>query len=446
MFSTVLVANRGEIACRVIRACRSLGIRTAAVYSEADKHAPHVGLAETAYLLGPSPAAQSYLNQEAVLGAALAAGADAIHPGYGFLSENAAFATRCAERGLVFIGPPPDAISKMGEKITARQLASDAGVPVVPGTSHAVADDGALPAAAEIGYPLLVKASAGGGGIGMGVARDASELEATVRTARSRAQRAFGNDGIFFERFLHRPRHVEVQVFGDWQGNLVHLFERECSVQRRYQKVVEEAPSPAVDPPLREALTCAALNLTRAVGYANAGTVECMLDEDRAFYFLEMNTRLQVEHAITEAITGCNLVTAQLRVAMGEPLGWQQAGIQMRGHAIECRIYAENPETFLPSPGRITHYLEPDVPDVRVDSGVAEGSEVTVFYDPLLAKVIAWGEDRPTAIDRMLQALQAFEIEGPLTNIPLHLRVLRHPAFKSGEYDTSLLATLGRSL
>jgi len=447
MFDTVLIANRGEIACRVIRACRQLGIKTVAVYSAADSASPHVAMADTAVLIGPPPAGQSYLNQDAVLEAATAAHANAIHPGYGFLSENAGFAERCAERGLVFVGPTPAAISSMGDKLNARRLAVEAGMPVVPGTPDAVVDvDDSRAAAARIGYPLLVKASAGGGGIGMSVVRADSQLEAAVRTARSRAGRAFGNDAVFFERFLDQPRHIEVQVFGDHAGALVHLFERECSVQRRYQKVIEEAPSPAVNPVLRQQLTGAALNVARRVGYTSAGTIECILDAQRDFYFLEMNTRLQVEHPITEAITGCDLVQAQLRVAMGEPLPWQQADVQLRGHAIECRVYAEDPETFLPSPGRISRYVEPSLPDVRIDSGVAQGSEVSVFYDPLLAKVIAWGPTRPQAIARMVDGLSAFEIEGIRTNIPLHLRALRSAEFERGDYNTSLLETLGRSL
>jgi acetyl-CoA carboxylase, biotin carboxylase subunit len=442
-FDKVLIANRGEIACRVIRACRQLGIKTVAVYSEADAAAPHVKLADTAVLIGPPPAIQSYLNQDAVFEAARATHVDAIHPGYGFLSENAGFAERCAERGLVFVGPPPSAISSMGDKINSRRLAVEAGMPVVPGTPDAVAGDADPRAvAAGIGYPLLVKASAGGGGIGMTIARDEAQLEAAVRTSRSRAGRAFGDDAVFFERFVDQPRHVEVQLFGDQAGALVHLFERECSVQRRYQKVIEEAPSPAVSPTLRARLTDAALNVARRVGYTNAGTIECMVDAERNFYFLEMNTRLQVEHPITEAITGRDLVQAQLKVAMGEPLPWQQSEIELRGHAIECRVYAEHPETFMPSPGHISRYVEPGLPDVRVDSGVAEGSDVTVFYDPLLAKVIAWGETRPLAIERMFEALSAFEIEGVRTNIPLHLRVLRHAGFHSGEYDTSVLESV----
>jgi acetyl-CoA carboxylase biotin carboxylase subunit len=441
MFSTVLVANRGEIACRVIRACRALGIRAVAVYSEADRDAPHVRMADAAFLLGPPPALQSYLNQDRVLAAAHEAGADAIHPGYGFLSENAEFAQRCSEDGLVFVGPSASAIATMGDKLAARRLASACGVPIVPGTSAAVADAEAARLAAEIGYPIMVKASAGGGGIGMNVVNDAAGLAAALRTARSRAARAFASADVYLERYIPRARHVEVQVFADCLGTREHLFERECSVQRRYQKVIEEAPSPLLDRGLRERMTASALELARAVDYANAGTVECVVDPlSREFYFLEMNTRLQVEHPVTEAITGCDLVQAQLRVAAGEPMPWKQADLSARGHAIECRIYAEDPVSMLPSPGRVTRYVEPT--GVRVDSGIDVGSEVMVYYDPLLAKVIAWGESRPQAISRMIDALEAFEIDGVRTNIPLHLRVLRDDAFVSGDYDTSLLQRL----
>jgi acetyl/propionyl-CoA carboxylase alpha subunit len=418
-------------------------MRAVAVYSEADHTAPHVALADAAHCLGPAPAQHSYLNAERILEVAALERVDAVHPGYGFLSENAHFARQCAARGFTFVGPGPDVIEAMGRKVDARRFAALAGMPTLPGTDRPLAADvDPVEVAERLGFPILVKANAGGGGIGMGVINNAAGVAAAVRTARARAERSFGDSSIFFERLLSQPRHVEVQVFGDQQGAVVHMFERDCSVQRRYQKVIEEAPSPAVDSALRKALTDASVRVAVAARYVNAGTVECLLDQQGQFYFLEMNTRLQVEHAITEAITGRDLVQTQLRVASGEPLPWRQSELAATGHAVECRVYAEDPDRHLPSPGRITHYREPSAPHVRVDSGVACGSEVSVHYDPLLAKVITWAESRPAAIARMLDALEAYEIVGVTTNIPLHLRVLRSAPFEAGSYDTNLLQGL----
>ncbi|MBI2864872.1 MAG: acetyl-CoA carboxylase biotin carboxylase subunit [Chloroflexi bacterium] len=444
VFSRILVANRSAVACRIIRACHALGIQAAVIFSEADKSAPHVAMADDAYFVGPPPAAQSYLNVDRILQIAHQSGAEAVHPGYGFMAENATFARRCHDEGLAFIGPSPEAIAAMGQKTAARRVMSAAGVQVVPGSNGAVpVDVDPLPIAEAVGFPVLVKASGGGGGIGMKVARSPERLAVAVRDARALAQRSFGDGTIYIERLVERPRHVEVQIFGDAFGNLVHLFERECSVQRRYQKVIEEAPSPAVDATLRNALTTAAVRAGQAVRYVNAGTVECLLGANRDFYFLEMNTRLQVEHGITEAITGLDIVQTQIKVAAGEALPWAQEEIRVKGHAIECRVYAEDPSSFAPSPGRIVGYREPSGAGVRVDSGMTEGGEMTVFYDPLIAKVITWGEDRPQAIARMVSALQGFVIEGVKTNIPLHLRVLQDPSFGDGVYDTGIVGRLG---
>ncbi len=444
MFKRVLIANRGEIARRVIRTCRHMGIETVAVYSEADQEALFVREADQAFLLGPAPATASYLNVEAVLEAARQSGAEAVHPGYGFLSENTAFARRCAEMGLVFIGPEPHAVEAMGQKIPARNLMKAAGVPVAPGTAEPVEDlELALVSAEQIGYPVLVKPSAGGGGIGMTVVEGPEKLKAALKTAQGRAQRAFGSGAVFLEKYLPHSRHIEFQVLFDNYGMGVHLFERECSVQRRYQKVLEETPSPGLgsNDKLREQMGRTALEAASAVAYRNAGTVEFIFGRDGEFYFLEMNTRLQVEHPVTEMTTGRDLVELQLRIAAGEPLDFDQAQVIRQGHAIEFRIYAEDPVTFLPSPGTLAVFRPPALSEnVRVDSGFEEGDTVTPYYDPLLAKLIVRGNDRAEAIQRGREALENFRIEGIKHNIPLHLNILADERFVSGQYDTGLLS------
>ncbi len=440
----VLVANRGEIALRIIRACRERRIDTVAIFSDADAAAEHVLAADTAVRVGPAPPAESYLSIANVIEAARSSGADAVHPGYGFLSENPQFARACEAAGLTFIGPPADVIEKMGSKIGARTLMAAAGVPIVPGlTPGDQTDAGLVAAAAAVGYPVLVKASAGGGGKGMRVVRDAAGAGEAIAAARREALSAFGDGTLYVERLIERPRHVEVQVFGDNHGHVVHLFERECSIQRRHQKVIEESPSPALTPALREAIGEAAVAAARAAGYRNAGTIEFLLHgagEDAAFYFLEMNTRLQVEHPVTEAVTGVDLVHAQLTVAAGGALPWTQDQLTQRGHAIELRVYAEDPRAgFLPQAGTLLLYREPQAPGVRVDAGIREGDAVPVHYDPLLAKLIVQAETRTAAIDRAAAALRAFPVLGIATNIPFLLRVLDHPAFRAGDLHTGFI-------
>ena len=440
----LLVANRGEIALRVIRACREMGIESVAIYSDADATARHVRAADVAVRVGPAPASESYLNIPAVIEAARAAGANAVHPGYGFLSERAAFAEACAAAGLIFVGPPAAAIERMGSKIGARALMEEAGVPVVPGRTPAdQSDRGIAAAAAEIGFPVLVKASAGGGGKGMRAARDQQTLSEAIPAARREAQAAFGDGTLYVERLIERPRHVEIQIFADGHGNAVHLFERECSVQRRHQKIIEESPSPALTPELRDRMGAAAVAAARTAGYRNAGTIEFLLEgtgDAARFYFLEMNTRLQVEHPVTELVTGTDLVRAQLLVAMGRPLPWRQADLAQRGHAIECRVYAEDPANgFLPQAGPLRLYREPSGPGLRVDSGVEEGTEVPVQYDPMLAKLIASAETRELAIDRAVAALRAFPILGVRTNVAFLIKVLEHPAFRAGRVHTGFV-------
>jgi acetyl-CoA carboxylase biotin carboxylase subunit len=455
MFEKILIANRGEIAIRVIRACRHLGIRTVAVYSEADAGARHVAEADEAVLIGPAPAPASYLNVEAILKAAQQTGAEAVHPGYGFLAENADFAQACQDAGLTFIGPPADVIRKMGDKVEARRIMQAAGVPVVPGLVTYLPDDPAQveKMAGEVGYPLLIKAALGGGGIGMLRVDGPDRLAKSLEQARRRAEQAFKNGAVYFERAIDGPRHIEVQLLGDQHGNLIHLFERECSVQRRHQKVIEETPSPFLTPPasspgggdrggVRRAITEAALRAGQAIGYQNAGTVEFIADRDGNFYFLEMNTRIQVEHPITEMVTNVDLVQQQIRLAAGERLTLDQAELVQRGHAIECRIYAEDPVKFLPAPGTIAAYEEPAGEHIRVDSGVRAGDAVSHFYDPLLAKLVVWGTDRAEAIERAQSALAAYRIEGIKTNIPLHQRVLAQFPFLTGDYDVHLLSRL----
>jgi acetyl-CoA carboxylase biotin carboxylase subunit len=442
LFDKILIANRGEIALRVIRACRALGVKTVAVYSEADAEARHVAEANEAVLIGPPPAPASYLNVEAILAAAHQTGAQAIHPGYGFMSENAEFARRCVEAGLVFIGPPPDVIQKMGDKVAARQMMAAAGVPIVPGTpGYLTSDPAELTTLAEsVGYPLLIKAAAGGGGIGMIQVAGPEKLAAGLEQAQRRAQQAFGNPALYLERYITQPKHIEVQLLGDRHDHLIHLFERECSVQRRHQKVIEESPSPALDLETRQRIAQAALLAGQTVGYQNAGTVEFIMDRERNFYFLEMNTRIQVEHPVTEMVTGVDLVQEQLKIAAGEALSIEQSDLRQHGHAIECRIYAEDPVNFFPSPGTITAYREPGGEHVRLDSWVQAGTVVSHFYDPLLAKLVVWGADRAEAITRTRAALSEFQIEGIKTNLPLHQKILAHPAFVAGTYDVTLLA------
>ena len=444
MLRRVLIANRGEIAVRIMRTCREMGIETVAVYSDADATALHTTVADRAVHIGLAPAGESYLNIERLIAAAQQTGADAVHPGYGFLSENEAFASACARAGLIFIGPPPAALALMGSKIAARRVAEQAGVPVVPGGIPDDQSDAALAAvAARAGFPVLLKPAEGGGGIGMKVVRDAKALPDAAAQARREADAAFGDGTLYLERLIERPRHIEIQVLADAHGHVVHLFERECSLQRRHQKVVEESPSVAVTPSLRRQLGAAAVAIAGAAGYQNAGTVEFLVEgsgDTARFYFLEMNARLQVEHPITEAVTGVDLVRAQLGVATGEPLAWTQDALTQHGHAIEVRIYAEDPgQRFLPQAGTLLLYRQPSMPGVRIDAGVVEGSEISVHYDPLLAKLIAYGESRDAARRRAIAALEQFPILGITTNAPYVHEVLRHPRFIDGDLDTHFL-------
>jgi len=441
VLASVLVANRGEIALRVIRTARRMGIAAIAVYSEADADLPFVRAADDSVLLGPAAPARSYLDGAAVLAAARQAGAQAIHPGYGFLAENAGFAASVIEAGLTWVGPPPSAIEQMGDKISARNLVEHAGVPVSVGTRQAVPDVVAALAEAErIGYPVMIKSAAGGGGIGMSAAADPEQLQAGFATARSRAERFFGSPAILLERFLAAARHVEVQILGLADGTVVGLGERDCSVQRRHQKVAEETPSPGVGPQLRSRMLAAAIAAGQAVGYRGAGTVEFLVDEPaQQFVFLEMNTRLQVEHPITELVTGIDLVEQQFRIAAGEQVSFDPATVASRGHAIELRVYAEDPRRFLPSPGTIGDWAEPAGPGIRVDAGYAAGNTVTPFYDPLLAKLCVHGADRAQALERARAAVAAFTITGLKTNLPFHAELLASSEFISGAYDTSIV-------
>ncbi len=438
----VLVANRGEIALRVMRTCQEMGFKTVAVYSDADRNALHVRAAYEAVRLGPAPVGESYLRGDLVIEAAKRTGADAIHPGFGFLSENAEFVRQVEAAGITFIGPSADSIEAMGDKIAARRRMIAADVPVVPGTADPVTDDDNLRSEAErIGYPVMIKASAGGGGKGIRIVRNAGELLAAAARARSEAAAAFGNDAVYLEKFLSEPRHIEVQIFGDTHGNVVHLGERECSIQRRHQKVIEERPSPLVDDAMRAAMGAAAVKAAQAIGYVNAGTLEFMVDANRDFYMLEMNTRLQVEHPITEMTTGIDLVRWQLLVAQGRPLPLSQDQIRFEGHSIEARLYAEDADHgFLPATGTVGRLELPGGPGVRCDTGLFEGMEVTPYYDPMLAKIIVHAPTRDEAIDRMRRALSEVTITGVTTNLPLLRRTLVHPAFRSGRYDTGTIA------
>jgi acetyl-CoA carboxylase, biotin carboxylase subunit len=442
MLNKVLVANRGEIALRVIRACQELEISTVAVYSDADSEALHVRHADEIVHIGPPPAAKSYLSVEALLEAARETGAEAIHPGYGFLAENASFAAACDDAGLTFIGPSAEAIEKMGNKSAARRIALEAGVPVVPGSEESASADDAVETAEEIGYPVMVKAAAGGGGRGIRVAENEEELRKAVQVARREAEAAFGDSTIYLEKFLVGPRHVEVQVMGDHEGNVIHLYERECSMQRRRQKIIEEAPSPGITPEVREAMTEAAVRLAREVDYVSAGTVEFLVEGDE-FYFIEMNTRIQVEHPVTETLTGVDLIKEQLRVAGGESLSLKQEDVPFEGHAIEFRINAEDPEKdFMPSPGEITFLEVPGGPGVRVDSAIYQGYKIPPFYDSMVGKLIVWALTRDEAINRARRALREYRLEGIKTTIPLHMRLLEDDAFRSGEYHTGYLEEL----
>lgn len=441
MFKKILIANRGEIAVRIIRACREMGIKTVVVYSEEDRESLPVRMADQAVCIGPPPPTKSYLNLTNIVSAAIVSGADAVHPGYGFLAENATFAGICESCGLIFIGPSAEAIEKMGDKALAREMAQRAGVPVVPGSPGPLADvQEALEVASQIGYPVIVKAAAGGGGRGMRVAQGPEDLARALEAARSEAQATFGNGMVYLEKYLEEPRHIEFQILGDKYGNLVHLGERDCSVQRRNQKLLEESPSVALTPELRQKMGEAALKLARAINYHNAGTVEFLLDKYGNFYFIEMNTRIQVEHPVTEMVTGIDLVKEQIRLAAGEPLGYTQEDISIRGWAIECRINAEDPEqNFAPSPGAITAYLPPGGPGIRLDSAACAGWRVSPYYDSLIAKLIAWGRDREEAIARMQRALAEFVVEGVKTTIPFHRQVLGNAFFRRGEIYTNFI-------
>jgi acetyl-CoA/propionyl-CoA carboxylase biotin carboxyl carrier protein len=444
MFRRLLIANRGEIAVRIIRACRELGIESVAVYSDADSSAPHRALADRAVRIGPAPAAHSYLSTEAVLKAAKDTGAEAIHPGYGFLAENHTFAAACVAGGLIFVGPPPDVIASLGSKIAARHVAERAGIPVVPGETPADQSEATIAdAARRIGFPVLIKPSAGGGGIGMKGVREQASLTAAIAQARREAVAAFGDGTLYVERLIDRPRHVEIQVLLDGHGGGVYLFERECSLQRRHQKIVEEAPSTALTPRLRARMGEAAVALASTAGYRNAGTIEFLLEgtgDEARFYFLEMNTRLQVEHPVTEQSTGVDIVLAQLAIAAGEPLPWSQHELSQHGHAIEVRVYAEDPaQNDLPQAGPVLLYREPMMPGIRVDSGVVEGGEISVHYDPLIAKLIASADTRERARRRAIAALRNYPILGVRTNIAFLIALLEHPRFISGDVDTGFV-------
>jgi acetyl-CoA carboxylase biotin carboxylase subunit len=441
MFKKILIANRGEIAVRIIRACRDMSIATVAVYSEADRGALHVRMADEAYSIGPAPSRESYLVIEKILRAAKDARADAIHPGYGFLAENAAFAKACADAGITFIGPSPESIALMGSKIEARRAVARFGVESVPGTLDPIASDAeARKIAASVGYPVMLKASGGGGGKGLRMVRTGEELESALRTTRSEALAAFGDDTIYIEKFIEKPRHVEIQVLADRHGNAIYLGERDCTIQRRHQKVIEECPSPVLTSDLRHRMGEAAIQVVRAANYYNAGTVEFLVDRELRFYFLEMNTRLQVEHPVTEMVTGFDLVKLQIGIAAGESLSISQEQVVLRGAAVECRIYAEDPENnFFPSPGTIVRLRTPSGPGIRDDSGVYEGWTVPLDYDPMISKLVAWAPSRTEAITRMQRALREYQVEGIKSNVRFFREILRHPDFLSGDFDTGFI-------
>ncbi len=438
MIKKVLVANRGEIAVRIIRSCREMDISTVAVYSDADRSALHVLYADEAWHIGPSPSTESYLNIENIIRTAHLSGADAIHPGYGFLSENPDFSARCREEGIIFIGPSPNAISMMGDKITARTTMTEAGVPVVPGTKDKIeSEEEALKLIGEIGLPVMIKASAGGGGKGMRLVTSDKDVTTALRGARSEAGTAFGDDSIFIEKYIEAPHHIEFQILADSHGNVIHLFERECSVQRRHQKIIEETPSPILTPERRLQMGEAAIAAAKAVDYQGAGTIEFIVDQDLNYYFLEMNTRLQVEHPITERVVGVDLVKEQIHIANGKPLQLRQEDLKQQGHAIECRVYAEDPDNnFMPAPGKVTHIDIPYGVGVRVDGSIYEGFEIPLYYDPLIAKLIVWGKDRMEALERSRRALQEFKITGVKNNLRFLERILHAKNFVGGNYTT----------
>jgi acetyl-CoA carboxylase, biotin carboxylase subunit len=443
MFKRILIANRGEIAVRIIRACRELDIESVAVFSDADRASLHVREADFAVNVGAPPAAESYLNTERIIQAAARTGAEAVHPGYGFFSENANFARAVEAAGLIFIGPPASAIEQMGDKVAARKLMTAAGVPVVPGSPGTLETEDEVRAVANlIGYPIMLKAAAGGGGKGVRLVEHDHDLASLVRRVTNEAKSSFGDSRFYVEKFVTQPRHIEVQVFADHYGNTVHVFERECSIQRRHQKVAEESPSPFVSAGMRAFMGEVAVKAARAVGYIGAGTIEFLADADRNFYFLEMNTRIQVEHPVTELVTGLDLVKLQIRVAAGEPLPFRQQELQQRGWALECRVYAEDPEAgFAPAPGKIQTMHLPDGPGIRIDAGVYAGADVPIFYDPMICKLVAWGHDRSEAIARMRRALDEFRITGDLvTNLDFHRWLVRHPLFLSGQFDTGFIS------
>lgn len=445
LFKKILIANRGEIAARIMRTCMSLGIQTVGIYSEADRTAPHVAMADEAYEIGGPRVQDSYLNGEKILQIAKESGAEAIHPGYGLLSENASFARRCDEEGIVFVGPRAEVIARMGSKIEARKAMEESGVPIVPGIAQPLADESeAAEMALRLGYPVMLKASAGGGGIGMQLVRNEKELRQAFAGNQKRAFNFFGNGEMYLEKAIANPRHIEIQVLADQHGNAVFLWERECSIQRRHQKVVEEALSPFVDESLRQRMGLAALKAVRALSYDNVGTVEFLVDEEKNFYFLEMNTRLQVEHPVTEEITGLDLVEEMLRVSAGETLRWKQEDIRREGHAIEVRIYAEDPQTFFPSPGTIQRLVLPQGEGIRHELAVSERSVVTPFYDPMIGKLIVRGCHRTDAVNKLQQALNAYEIEGIKTNLPFLRDIATHPAFCRGETTTRFVSDMQR--
>ncbi len=441
MFNKILIANRGEIAHRIIKACRELNITSAAVYSEADVNALHVRRADEAYLIGPAPANESYLNKEKIIALAKQIGADAIHPGYGFLSENSEFIEMVENSGVTFIGPSSKSVKMMGGKTDARTLMKSHNVPIVPGTTKPISDVAeAKTTAKEIGYPIMLKAAAGGGGKGMRKVYSEEEFESSFMRAKNEAQKSFGSDAVYMEKFIENPKHIEVQILADKFGNYVHLFERECSVQRRHQKVIEEAPSSSVDEDTRKKITTAAINSAKACGYYNAGTIEFLMDKDKSFYFLEMNTRLQVEHPVTEMISGIDIVKEQIRIAFGEKLSFTQDDLKIHGHAIECRVYAEDVDNnFAPSIGKITHHRLTSGPGIRIDRGIDVLSDVPIYYDPMLAKVIAWGIDRTEAIVRMKRALCEYQICGVTTNMPAFNWILKQKKFLDGTFDINFL-------
>jgi acetyl-CoA carboxylase biotin carboxylase subunit len=441
MIKKILVANRGEIAVRVMRSCREMGIRSVAVYSDADRNSMHVRYADEAYHIGPAPSRESYLNIDAIIAAALKSGADAIHPGYGFLSENASFSQRCKDEGIIFVGPDPYAITTMGDKIIARQTMIAAGVPVVPGTTEKITDENmASGIASEIGLPVMIKASAGGGGKGMRLVKEMGELLPSFRRAKSEALNAFGDDSVYIEKYIQSPHHIEFQILADSHGNVVHLFERECSIQRRHQKVLEETPSPLMTPELRREMGEKAVQAAKAVNYKGAGTIEFIVSDNLEYYFLEMNTRLQVEHPVTERVVGVDLVKEQINIANGNPLPFRQEDLKQNGHAIQCRIYAEDPDNnFMPNPGVIKHITEPHGLGMRCDGYVYEGYEIPIYYDPMITKLISWGETREEAIFRMRRGLYEYKITGVKTNIKFLEKIMDTPDFIHGRYNTHFI-------